>query len=207
MQPMTLEQAKSFLTACKGHRLEALFTVALSLGLRKGEALGLRWEDVDWQGQQLRIRKSLQRVNGKLELVDLKTESSLRTLPLTSELISTLKEHRKRQLEGKMLAGSEWQDNGLIFTSTIGSALDGSDVSRFFFKVLEKADLPRFRFHDLRHSCASLLFAQGVPARTVQDILGHSRISMTMDIYTHIMPQARLQAIDLLGSIMAGGRK
>ncbi len=135
IHPMTAEETKLFLAKCNGNRLEALFTVAIAMGLRQGETLGLRWEDVDWKSRVLHVRHSLQRINKKLVLSELKSEN--------------------------------------------------------YHETLTGAGIPLRRFHDLRHGCATLLLAQGVPLKTVSDILGHSQISITADIYAHVVPEMR----------------
>ena len=202
VQPITPEQAKAFLLAIEGDRMEALFTVALALGLRRGEALGLRWSDVDFQTKTLRVNQALQRLNGSLQITELKTKSSRRLLDLPEMLAIKLREHRTRQLEEKLLAGSHWQDNGLVFTSRIGTPIDPRHVKRRLDPLLKKAELPHFRVHDLRHFCASLLLAQGVPLKVVSELLGHSQIAITADLYTHVLPSLRKDAIDLMDSIL-----
>ena len=206
IRSFTPDEARKFLKAIKGERLEALFSVALSLGLRQGEALGLRWQDIDFEARTLRVSYAIQRIEGKLQMVEPKTERSRRVLPLPETVLSSLRTHRSQQLEERLLLGSDWQETGLVFTSTIGTPLDPRNVIRKFHALLEKAELPHFRFHDLRHACASLLLAQGVPARTVMEILGHSQISLTMNTYAHVMPVMKRDAIDLMESILAGGK-
>lgn len=186
-----------------GERLEPLFILALSLGLRRGEILGLRWqEDIDFDSRTLRVSLALQRVEGKLQFSEPKTERSRRILPLTGNLISLLRAHRTRQLEEKLLAGPRWKETELVFTSTIGTPLEPRNVVRKFHLLLEKAKLGHYRFHDLRLSCATMLIAQGAPARTVMDILGHSQISLTMNTYGHIMLETRREAVELVDSIL-----
>ena len=202
IQPITLEQARQFLEVIKGNRLEALFTVALSLGLRRGEALGLRWQDIDFEKRTLRVYQSLARINKKLVLSEPKTKSSRRILDLPTTLAVRLKEHRTRQLEDRMAAGSSWVETGLVFTSGIGTPVDPRHVKRHLDPLLTKAGLPHFRVHDLRHFCASLLLAQGVPLKVVSDILGHTQISITADLYTHVLPGVRKEAIDLMDRIL-----
>ena len=204
VQVITPEQARIFLQAIQGDRLEALLTVALSLGLRRGAALGLRWADIDFQNRTLRVNQSLQRLEGKLRVTELKTNSSRRILDLPEMLINKLREHRTRQLEEKMLAGPHWQETGLVFTSRVGTPVDPRHVKRRLDPLLEKAELPHFRVHDLRHFCASLLLAQGVPLKVVSDILGHSQIGITADLYTHVLPSVRKEAINLMDSILTG---
>jgi integrase len=204
VQPIAPEQARAFLQAIEGDRLEALFTVALSLGLRRGEALGLRWQDLDFQARTLRVNYSLQRLQGKLVLSEPKTKTSRRVLNLPDSLIVKLREHRTRQLEEKMQAGPHWQETGLVFTSSIGTPVDPRHIKRRLDPLLKNAGLPHYRVHDLRHFCASLLLAQGVPLKVVSDILGHSQISTTADLYTHVLPSLRKEAIDLMGSLLSG---
>lgn len=203
VRPLTPDQARRLLDAAQGDRLEALYTVALALGLRLGEALGLRWEDIDLDARELRVRVALQRIDGKLQLKEPKTAKSRRTVTMPTATVAAIRGHRVRQLEERLLAGSRWQDSGLVFTSTIGTPLEPSNVLKQFKALLARADLPKQRFHDLRHCCASLLLAQNVPPRVVIDILGHSQIATTMDLYSHVMPAAHRDAADLMDSFLA----
>lgn len=200
IRPMFPDEAKKFLKAIKGHRLEALFSVALAMGLRQGEALGLRWEDIDWDARIIRVRNSLQRINKRLELSELKTKNSRRDLPLIDTVLKALKAHRSRQLKEKLAAGSHWQDTGFVFTTSIGTPLDARNVVRSYHALLEDAKLSAHRFHDLRHSCASLLLAQGVPLKVVSEILGHSQMSITADYYAHIAPEMHRDALNHMDS-------
>ncbi|HEY7912895.1 MAG TPA: site-specific integrase, partial [Blastocatellia bacterium] len=133
-------------------------------------------------------------------------ERSRRVLPLPEMILSALRTHRSRQLEERLALGSDWKETGLVFTSTIGTPLEPRNVVRKFHSLLEKAKLPRYNFHSLRHACASFLLAQGVPARTVMEILGHSQISLTMNTYAHVMPAMKVDAMDLMESILTGGK-
>ena len=200
---MTPKQARTFLEAVKGDRLEALYRVALALGLRKGEALGLRWQDADLDGAQLRVRYSMQRIEGKLQLVETKTKRSRRTISMPVSVVSALRLHRARQLQERLLAGAKWQDSSLIFTTTIGTPIDGRNVNRHFNAILKEAGLPKKHFHDLRHTCASLLLAQGVHPRVVMEILGHSTIGMTMNTYSHVIPALQQDAAALMDALLA----
>ncbi|CCF82364.1 site-specific integrase [Nitrolancea hollandica] len=176
------------LHAAKGERLEARFTVALTLGLCQGETLGLRWQEVDLEAGDLRVREALQRVKGKLQLVEPKTPGSRRALPVPPSVVPALREHRRNQLEERLVAGPLWQDSGLVFTTTIGTPLDATNVVRRYRAILDRAGLPRMRYHDLRHACASLLLAQGVELRTIMEILGHSQLSTTAEVYAYVLP-------------------
>ncbi len=202
--PLTPEQARALLSAAEGDRLEALYRVALALGLRLGEALGLSWADVDLDAGSLRVRFALQRIDGKLTLKTPKTEKSRRTLTMPASLASALREHRVRQLEERLIAGARWQDSGLVFTNTVGGPLEASNVLKAFKRQLIAAGLPEQRFHDLRHAAASLLLAQGVAPRVVMDILGHSQMATTMDLYSHVMPAAHQDAAARMDAILSG---
>lgn len=196
------DQARAFLNAARGDRLEALYSVAVALGLRQGEALGLRWGDVDLDAGTITVRVALQRIDGKLQLVEPKTAQSRRTVAVPSSVAVALREHRVRQLEERLLAGARWQDRGLVFPSTIGTPLDARNVVRHFKAVLSSARLPDMRWHDLRHTCASLLLAQKVPPRVVMETLGHSQIGMTMR-YSHVIPEAQREVADLMDRLLS----
>jgi integrase len=200
MRALSPDEAGRFLAAAQGDRLEALYRVALSIGLRQGEILGLRWEDVDLDGGRLAVRKQLQRIDGKPRLVDLKTRQSRRTISLPTTLTRALRAHRARQNEERLLLGEKWLGEGwgLVFTSTIGTPLDPRNLTDRYKKLLASADLPAIRFHDLRHSCASLLIAQGVPMEIVKETLGHSQISLTINTYVHLLPETQRQAADAI---------
>lgn len=187
------EEARQLLEAASGDRLEALYTVALSLGLRLGETLGLRWHDVDLEAGTLRVENSLQRHSGALHLVATKTDRSRRTLAMPELLVESLRRHRQAQLEEE-LAAPVWFKTGHVFTTEVGTPIDPSNARRSFVALLVKAKLPHVRFHDLRHSAASLLLAQGAPPRVVMETLGHSRIAVTMDTYSHVTPELQREA-------------
>lgn len=201
---LTPGDAQRLLDAARGDRLEALYTVALSLGLRQGEALGLRWSDVDLSSRTLSVVYALQRVGGKLQLVEPKTDRSRRTIRLPAIVADALREHERRQQDDRKAAGERWQTSGLVFTTTIGTPLDGTTVTHQFQRLLVKANLPKIRFHDLRHSCASLLLAQGVSPRVVMETLGHSQISLTMNTYTHVIPAVQAEAADAMDRLLLG---
>lgn len=200
---LTPTEAKTFLSAAAKDRLAALYTVALAAGLRQGELLGLRWEDVDLDAGRLTVRHALQRVNGTLQLVEPKTRLSRRTIVLPAFAVNALHEHRKRQLRERLWAGSRWQEGGFVFTSTIGTPLDGSNVTHRLQRLLRDAGLPKQRFHDLRHSAASLLLVQGVHARVVMEMLGHSQISLTLNTYSHVIPSLQEEAAQRMQELLA----
>jgi len=202
MKAFTPDQARQFLDEVRGHRLEALFSVTLALGLRQGEILGLRWQDVDLERARLSVRYQLQRVEGKLRLVDPKTARSARTLMLPQVAVSALAAHYERQQQERALAGTRWVDTGMVFTTTIGTMLDQRNLLRAFYAILRMSELPRVRFHDLRHSAATLLLAQGVHPRVVMDLLGHSSIAVTLDTYSHVIPDMKRESASQMDAIL-----
>jgi integrase len=193
-QPFSVEEARRLLATAKGDRLQALYSVALTLGLRQGEALGLRWQDIDFSAGTLTVRKQLQRVDGQFQLVEPKTARSRRTLALPDVAVLELEDHRDRQRGERAAALDKWKDLDLVFTRPDGGPLDGTVVTHQFHRLLERAGLPQRRFHDLRHSCATLLLAQGASPRVVMEVLGHSQIALTMNTYTHVLPELKRDA-------------
>ena len=204
IQPFTPEEARAFLSAIQGDRLEALYTVALAVGLRKGEALGLKWDDVDLEAGTIMIRFSLQRIEGELKLVEPKSAKSRRTIAMPAISVNALRAHRARQLEERLVAGSVWQESGFTFTTPVGTPLDGPNVSRHFHRTLKKAGMSRQRFHDLRHTAASLMLVQGIHPRVVMETLGHSQISLTMNTYSHVIPVLKQEAARKMDAVLAG---
>jgi integrase len=202
INPLTPDEARRFLAAIRGHRLEALFSVALALGLRQGEALGLRWEDIDFGAGTLRVRNQLQRIDGKLTLVPPKTEKSRRTLVMPSLIVERLHEHEKRQVAERVWAGSKWEASDLVFANWTGGPTQARRVIEQFHDALRAAGLRRIRFHDLRHSCATLLLVQGVSPRVVMDVLGHSEIALTMNAYSHVVPELQIEAANRMQAIL-----
>jgi integrase len=202
--PMDLAEVRRFLDAIRGDRLEALYLVALALGLRQAELLGLTWDDVDLDAGLIRVRRSLQRVAGEYRLMDVKTRLSRRDVVMPPTVAARMQEHRARQAAELLAApwwGNEW---GLVFTTDRGRPMHGSVVTHVFQRKLDAAGLRRLRFHDLRHSCDTLLQALGVPPRVVMDILGHTALSMTMERYAKALPATRRDAADRMELLISG---
>lgn len=202
VRPVAPEEARRILDAVSGDRLEALFASALAIGLRQGEALGLTWSKVDFASGQIVVDRAMQRVAGRLQFVEPKTARSHRVIAIPGVVAAQLRAHRVRQLEERMLAGDRWQETDLVFTSSLGTPLDGPNVTHRLQTLLAAAGLPRMRFHDLRHACASLLLAQGVHPRVVMDVLGHSQISLTMNTYAAVIPALRSGAADQMDAAL-----
>ncbi|MBT3165292.1 site-specific integrase [Streptomyces sp. Vc74B-19] len=204
-QPLTATEARKFLDAARAERLHALYELALRTGLRKGELLGLRWEDLDLNSGTASIRRSLQRTRtGGLTHLPTKTRASERRIALPTECLHSLKEHRGRQDKERETAGSGWSDSGLVFTTPTGQPLDPANLTRRFRSFLNRAGLRRIRFHDLRHSTATLLLEQGVDLVVIKELLGHAHIGVTAGVYAHVRLRLQRQAIDALGNALGG---
>ncbi len=200
-------QALSFVEAIRQHRLEALFYVALSMGLRRGELLGLSWKDVDLDNRTMYIRQALKYVvrEHRLLLVQPKTASSVAELVIGASVVEMLRAHRVRQLEERMLAGNKWKDwenASLVFTNLRGGPLWPGEVTKVYHKVLEAASLPRMRLHDLRRSCGTLLLAQGVPLELVQEQLRHASINTTRSEYVDVLREVKERTADAMDDLM-----
>jgi len=163
----------------------------------------LQWSDIDLDARTLTVRHALQRVDGELRLVEPKSKSSRRTVNLPEFAVSKLYEHRARQGRERMQHGGDWSDLNLVFTSHRGTPLDNRAVTRTFQHILAENDLPRKRFHDLRHTCATFLALQGVSARVIMETLGHSEIGLTMDTYAHVLPALQREAADRMDDLLS----
>jgi integrase len=204
---LTPQQAQALLDAAKNHRLESLYHVALWMGLREGEVLGLRWQDIDFEARTLRVAVTVQAIGGKLVIGTPKTVKSNRTLPLPPALIASLRAHHLRQLQERLLGRTSWQDHDLVFPSIKGTPISPRNLVRDFKKLLMRAGLPDIRFHDLRHTSASLLADQGVPVRVAMEILGHSDIRTTQNIYTHVLDDAKREALETMDRLLGAAEK
>jgi integrase len=205
IRPFNPQQARLLLDAAIGDRLEALYVTALATGLRQGELLGLRWEDVDLHAENvLRVRHTLARVNGKLELLEPKTERSRRTVVLPEIAVAALRAHRTRQRMERLVAGSRWVDTGHVFATSVGTALDAAAVTRSLQRLLVRAGLPQSRFHDLRHAAATFLLAQGFMLEDVKNLLGHSSIVLTSNTYGHILEQRQREVARGMDIVLGG---
>jgi len=198
---LTIEDAKRLLSTIQGERLEAFYVLALTTGLRRGELLALRWEDVDLNSRQLRVRRALQRANGKLRIVEPKTSTSRRAVVLPRLAVRHLREHRKRQNARRLALGEAWREHGLVFASTIGTPIEPRNINRRWDELRQRAGLTPLRLHDLRHGCATFMLAAGVPSRAIMEVLGHSGISVTMNTYAHVLPALRQEAADAIDEL------
>jgi integrase len=187
IQPLDSEQVRALFETARGDRLEALYVVAVTTGMRRGELQGLKWEDLDLEAGTLQVRRTLSEPKGGW-IFEAPKSGKGRSIRLTRRAMSALREHRKRQLEERMGKAGLWSDHGLVFPSAIGTPISGGNLNRSFKVLLKRADLPAVRFHDLRHTCATLLLRQGVNPKFVQELLGHADISLTLNVYSHVLP-------------------
>jgi integrase len=195
---LTVEDARALVAATSNHRLNALWMLALVHGLRKGELLGLCWQDIDLANGTLWVRHSRQTVNGEVLMVPPKTRSSHAALPLPPSLVAILKRHRTRQQGERLKMGERWPGTDFVFTSATGTPIDPRNLHRQWVDLREDAGLTGLRLHDLRHSCASVLVALGVHPRQAMEWLRHSQISMTMNVYSHVDPESQRQVAEAL---------
>jgi len=192
MRPLSAEQVKVLLEVARGDRLEALYVLAIHTGLRQNELLGLKWEDVDLESGTLRVRRTLVTAKGGPVLMAPKTKGSRRSVRLTQGAVEALRGHLKRQLQEIDRAGSLWRENGLMFASESGEPLDRRYLTSCRYKaLLKRTELPMIRFHDLRHTCATLLLSKNVNPKIVSEMLGHASIAITLDTYSHVLPNMR----------------
>lgn len=200
---LSSEDARRFLEMAKGGRFEAVYVIALNLGMRRGEILGLRWCDVDSEQRLLRLNQALQRLKGGLQITELKTERSRRVIAMPDSVVRALRGRRARQAQERLASGLRWQDTELVFTMANGAPIEPITLHRDFKRLLSTAKLPTaMRFHDLRHSAASLLLAEGVHLRVIMELLGHSSISLTANTYSHVMPAAMREVADKMQTLL-----
>jgi len=203
MQILEPSQTSQLLIAAKGSRFEALYYLAISTGMRQGELFGLKWSDLQWRSGTLNIQRQVQKVPGKgWEFEEPKTRSGRRTIKLGESVLQVLREHKVNQDLHRVIAGDRWQEFDLIFPSSIGTPVDRSNLRADFNRVLDEAGLPRIRFHDLRHTAASILLNEGVPVIVVSKRLGHSKPSITYDIYGHLMNEMDTEAAKVMDAVI-----
>lgn len=205
----TPAEAATFLDASRDDGLWPLWPLLILEGMRRGEALGLRWSDVNWERGTAHISQTVSpdKNNTGQAIIQnrTKTNAGARTVRLTSETIEALKEHRSRQLE-RRLASPEWHDHDLIVCTSRGTPINPNNVSRSFERLVLIAGVPRIRVHDLRHTAATLLLRSGVPAKIVSERLGHASIAITMDLYSHVTPDMQDQAADAMSALISKAR-
>jgi integrase len=206
MRVLSAEQVRTLLDAAQGDRLEALYVLALSTGMREGELLGLHWRDVhvDGKAPALHVRTTLHWLPRQgFVFAGPKTKQSRRKIILSQAAVAALRTHRARQHAERLALGPAWDDQDLVVTNAIGGPLDGSHVlRRQLHPLLEHASLPQIRFHDLRHIAATLLLDQDVHPKVVSEMLGHGSVAITMDLYSHVLPSMQQRAADAMDAVM-----
>ncbi len=207
IKPLTAEQARTFLSSLHGHRSETLYVLALATGMRRGELLALRWQHIDLANALIKVQASLQVRKGRWVVASPKTKNSRRTIALSRTTVEALRRHRVLMAEERLRLGPAWEDDELVFPNTAGRMQDPTYIAIHQFKpLLRKAGLPLIRFHDLRHTAATLLLAQGVNPKVVSEMLGHASIALTLGIYGHVMPHMQQQAAEIMDRVLWGSQ-
>lgn len=203
MKILEKNQISQMLIASQNSRLYPLIHLALATGMRQMEILGLKWTDLDWTRRTLKVERQLVRPEeGKVVFVSPKTRAGKRSLPLGSKTIEVLREHHEHQCAERIATGDKWQENNLIFTSGVGSPVDPRNLLRDFKKLLRDAGLPAIRFHDLRHTAASLMLNNNVPVISVSKMLGHAHPSITLNVYGHILPSTQAEFAEMIDGLI-----
>lgn len=207
MATLSIDEVQELFNATRDDWLHPLWVVLATTGLRLGEALGLRWDDIDLERGTLTVRRAIQRQTGKgLVVVDPKSATSRRTIELTDIAISALTRHRGAWLDRRNLLGRECVGSDTVFTSEVGTPLDPTNVTHRFGRLVKASGLRRVRIHDLRHTAATLALQQGVNPKVVQEMLGHSSIVLTLGTYSHVVQPMRREAVDRMNSLFDGSR-
>jgi integrase len=204
MQVLTPEQVCKVVEAVKGSRMEALLLLVLTAGMRRGELLGLKWEDITLiEGNgSLQVRRSMTRVAGHgVVASEPKTASSRRKIALSPFVVGALKEHRVRQLEMRLQAGIKWTENDLVFCNVYGNFLHPARLYMLFQRVLAEAGVPHIQLHNLPHIAVTILLSMGVNVKVVQEMLGHGCISMMLDTYSHVLPGIQGEAVEKMSGL------
>lgn len=208
IHPLTREETLVFLAAASGHRLEALFVLAVTTGMRQGELLGLHWRDVDLTDGSLQVRLVQQRVNGETIYKKPKTPRSRRRIALTPTAVEALRRHRSRQHTERLRLGDAWAEGqrdehrDLVFTNPVGQPNSADNVFDEFQRLLKQAGLRAVRFHDLRHTAATLLLGARVNPKIVSEMLGHATVAITLDTYSHVLPDMQQDAAAVLEQLL-----
>ncbi len=196
-QTLTMEQASKLLEVARGSQMDAMLLFALTTGMRRGEILSLRWADVDFERSVVFVHRTVNRIVGRGFVEgEPKTKAGRRRILLPDVSIETLRSHKVAQEQARIKAAERWVERGIVFANTIGGFLSTNLVRRRFRELLKNAGLPGIRFHDLRHSAATILFAAGVQLKVVSERLGHASIATTADIYSHVLPEMQQEVVD-----------
>jgi integrase len=202
IHPLTRDEARILLDMASGDRLYALYALALGSGMRQSELLGLQWSEVDLDASLVRVRWQLKREDGRWVWKQPKTRRSRRQIALSASTVAALHAHREAQSAERERVGSAWEDHELVFGTRLGRPLSARNIYRAFQGHLDKGNLPCVRFHDLRHTAATLLLAGRVNPKVVSEMLGHSTVAITLDIYSHVLPDMQQDAAAILEQVL-----
>jgi integrase len=202
MRVLDDKQVRTLLLTARGSRYEALFRMAVTTGMRESELLGLRWSDMDWDGKRVSVQRQLQLIDGKYVFTNPKSAAGRRVIALGEGMINALRHHQTVLADERRAVGDHWVENDLVFPSTRGTPGDKHNLLKAFKRLLEAAGLPDIRFHDLRHTAATLLLQQGVNPKVVQERLGHADISMTLSVYSHVLPSMQEEAAEKVDELL-----
>jgi integrase len=204
MKVWTAEQLRMFLQGIVEHRLHPAIYLASSTGMRRGEVLGIRWEDIDLDGLRLSVRHTVLNVAYAIEISEVKTNTSRRTVDLDPRTVTVLKAWRRVQLQERVALGMRPKDDSLVFADPDGSPIHPDLYSQTFDRLVAAGDVPRIRLHDLRHTHATILLKEGVPAKVVSERLGHANVAFTMSVYQHILPGMQADAAQIFAKVVFG---
>jgi integrase len=199
----TAEEARRFLVAAKDDTYWPLWLLALKTGLRRGELLGVRWSDLDLDRGTLTVQQTIGVLAGAPCIKPPKTDAGRRVVKLSADVVAALKDHRRAQVE-RQLSAPAWAEGGLVFCTGEGKPLNPNNLYRNFAAIVARAAVPPIRLHDLRHTHATLLLAAGTPIKAVSERLGHSKTSITLDTYAHVLPDMQDRAVDAIDAALSG---
>lgn len=196
-----IDDVNKFIDSARGHMHFIAFYLAIFTGMRQGEILGLKWDAIDFDNKTIHVHRAIKRKNGGYELKDLKNDSSYRSISMSESLLFELKKHKNKQNEHKLKTGEDYDDQGFVVATALGTFVLPTNIGRTFRLLIAKLEVKKIRFHDLRHTHASLLFKQNVHPKIVQERLGHSTIQITLDTYSHMLPNMQEAAAQKLDEI------
>lgn len=202
MKTLDQSQTLQLIQVAEGNRYQLLYWVAVTTGLRQGELFGLKWSDVNWQNCKIHIQRQVQRRKGGLEFCEPKSASGRRVITLGQTTIKKLRDHYITQQKEMLQLGDKWNNFDLIFCTQVGSPLEPANVLKSFKRMLKRASLPDIRFHDLRHTAATLMLMEGINPKVVQERLGHSDISLTLNTYSHVLPSMQEEAAEKMDELL-----
>ncbi len=204
MSCLSPEQARTLLAVASGDRLEAVYALAVTTGMRRGEILALQWKNVDLETGSLQVVGTLQRTKEGLSIAEPKTDKSRRQVALSATAVQALRKHRAAQASQRLLLGAAWQDFDLVFSNDVGGPMEPANlIRRSFQPLLKRAGLPQIRFHDLRHTAATLMLSQSIHPKIVSEMLGHSQVNITLDLYSHVTPTLQRQAATAVDDLLS----